>query len=214
MTTADTTITSPGFSLFEGHTLAADGSLPAVASALQKIQKKSDATLLAFDNATGRTIDIDTRGSVADLKARIALIEQVTPADDPLEEAETESSAAVDVRGRGRPKLGVVSKEVTLLPRHWEWLGNQSGGASVALRKLVEDARRAGADKDSMKRRHERAYHFITAIAGNMPEFDEANRALFANDKSRFEQMTASWPVDVRTHAVALAFETAAPELV
>ena len=89
-------------------------------------------------------------------------------------------------RGRGRPKLGVVAREVTLLPRHWEWLATQSGGASVALRKLVDEARRANGDRDRSRAARDAAYHFMSTMAGNLPGFEEASRALFADDQRQF----------------------------
>lgn len=104
-------------------------------------------------------------------------------------------------RGPGRPKLGVVAREVTLLPRHWEWLADQPGGASAALRKLVERARRTGAAGDRRRRRLEAAYRFISAIAGDRPGFEAASRALFAGDRRRFQHLIRRWPVGVREHA-------------
>jgi hypothetical protein len=114
--------------------------------------------------------------------------------------------AAPEPRGRGRPKLGVVAREVTLLPRHWEWLGTQPGGASVALRKLVEEARRTSGDRDRSRAARDAAYHFMSAMAGNLPGFEEASRALFADDRRRFAGLIAGWPDDVRDHTVKLAF--------
>lgn len=108
-------------------------------------------------------------------------------------------------RGRGRPKLGVVAREVTLLPRHWEWLNGQPGGASVVLRKLVDAARVAGEDKDRVRRAQEAVDRFMTAMAGNLPGYEEATRALYANDTVRFDAMIASWPADVRRHTQKLA---------
>jgi hypothetical protein len=108
-------------------------------------------------------------------------------------------------RSPGRPKLGVVAREVTLLPRHWEWLNRQPGGASVALRKLVEDARRVNEGRDGVRRAQEVAYRFMSTIAGDLPGFEEATRALFARDRSRFGENTLSWPADVREHASKLA---------
>jgi hypothetical protein len=115
-----------------------------------------------------------------------------------------------DVRPResrppGRPKLGVVGREVTLLPRHWEWLATQPGGASVTLRRLVEEARRAGGDEERKRQARDAAYRFMFAVAGNEPGFEEASRALFAGDQSRFEEETERWPADVREHARTLA---------
>jgi len=101
--------------------------------------------------------------------------------------------------------MGVVPREVTLLPRHWEWLAAQPGGASVTLRKLVEEARRHGATKDRQREAQERAYHFMSALAGNLPGFEEATRALFANDGPRLSEVTAAWPPDVRTYALKLS---------
>jgi len=100
----------------------------------------------------------------------------------------------------------VVAREVTLLPRHWAWLGSQPGGASVAIRKLVEAARRTNHESDQRRERQEAAFHFISAMAGNLAHFDEANRALFANARERFNELIRSWPTDVRDHAVKLAF--------
>ena len=108
-------------------------------------------------------------------------------------------------RGRGRPKLGVVAREVTLLPRHWEWLNAQPGGASVALRKLVDEARRATGDKDRQRAARDAAYHFMSAMAGNLPNFEEASRALFGVDRRRLAALIAPWPDDIRDHIVKLA---------
>jgi hypothetical protein len=93
-----------------------------------------------------------------------------------------------------------------LLPRHWDWLATQPGGASVALRKLVEEARRTGGDRDRSRAARDAAYHFMSAMAGNLPGFEEASRALFADDRRRFAGLIAGWPDDVRDHAVKLAF--------
>ena len=109
-------------------------------------------------------------------------------------------------RGRGRPKLGVVAREVTLLPRHWEWLNAQPGGASVALRKLIDESRRASGDRDRLRAARDAAYHFMSAMAGDFAHFEEASRALFADDKRRFAELIAGWPADIRDHIVRLAY--------
>jgi hypothetical protein len=101
--------------------------------------------------------------------------------------------------------LGVVAREVTLLPRHWDWLNGQSGGASVALRKLVEAARSASEAKDRKRAAQESVYRFMTALAGNLPDYEDATRALYADDRTRFDHIVSAWPEDVRNHTLRLA---------
>jgi hypothetical protein len=155
-------------------------------------------SIVIFDDASGRPIDLNLRGTERDVVARL-------PQPPSNLEAPADLSAP-EPRGRGRPKLGVVAREVTLLPRHWEWLGTQPGGASVALRKLVEEARRASGDRDRSRTARDAAYHFMSAMAGDLPGFEEASRALFANDRRRFAGLIAGWPADIRDHIVKLAF--------
>jgi hypothetical protein len=152
-----------------------------------------------FDDATGRVVDVDARGSEADITARLAVPATAAPGTAP------EPAGQAEPKGRGRPRLGVVAREVTLLPRHWEWLALQPGGASVAMRKLVEEARRAGSAKEQQRLAQERAYHFMSAMAGDLPGFEEATRALFANEGTRLNELTAAWPPDVRAYALQLA---------
>lgn len=198
------------FTAFDGHRHLASGTLPTVALAGKHATANGAAgPVLLFDNATGRSIDVDTRGSDEQVRERLsrepgacAPIDQQDVSGDALNEA-AESAAP---RSRGRPKLGVVAREVTLLPRHWEWLGSQPGGASVVLRKLVEEARRKNADRDARRKAQERAYHFMSAIAGDLAGFEEATRALFAGDAATFDALTAAWPSDIRRHAGWLAF--------
>lgn len=189
----------PSYTAFDGHRRLASGPLATVALAVR--QAAGDAmsgAILIFDDATGRTIDLDLRGTADDIRARYA-------PPDGASGAAGEPAGAGEQRGRGRPKLGVVSREVTLLPRHWEWLAAQPGGASVALRKLVEDARRTHAAADRRRDAQARAYHFMSAMAGDLPGFEEAARALYANDPARLAELIAGWPDDVRDHALALA---------
>jgi hypothetical protein len=175
---------------FIGTDRLAHGSLIEVALAVKAaLARDPAASILTFDDATGRVVDLDLRGSEADLVARLA----PPPEDQP-------------VRNRGRPKLGVVAREVTLLPRHWEWLAGQPGGASHALRRLVEEARRRDGGQNELRLAQETAYRFLSALAGNLPGFEEATRALFANDAARFAQHSALWPVDIREHAQKLAW--------
>jgi hypothetical protein len=192
--------TSKQFTAFVGHQRLASGPLAEVALAVMKASQKVAAEpIVIFDDANGRPIDLDLRGTGRDVVARLPLpaANSGTPADD---------IAAPEPRGRGRPKLGVVAREVTLLPRHWEWLGAQPGGASVALRKLVEEARRSSGARDRSRAATEAAYHFMSTMAGNLPGFEEASRALFADDRRRFGDLVAGWPGDIRDHTVKLAF--------
>ena len=197
------------YTAFNRHRRIASGPLQTVALVVKHaIESGAAGPVLIFDDSTGRSVDIDTRGSDDEMAARLA---RPTAAHDhadfrqPAPDSVGTDPRTNEPRGRGRPKLGVVSREVTLLPRHWEWLAAQPGGASVALRKLVEEARRVHGEKDRRRKAHERAYHFMSAMAGNMPGFEEAARALFANDQPRLRELIAPWPEDVRDHAIALA---------
>jgi hypothetical protein len=113
--------------------------------------------------------------------------------------------AADGTRGPGRPRLGVIGREVTLLPRHWEWLGAQPGGASAALRRLVDQARTGNAARDRVRLAQERCYRFLVATLGGAYDFEEATRALFAGDRKGFVQLSEQWPADARDHARKLA---------
>jgi uncharacterized protein len=178
------------FTVFIGTKKLATGALEQVALVAKKaLDRGTSQPVLIYNDSTGRAIDIDSRGSDVEILARLT---QPAPPSLP--------------RGRGRPKLGVVAREVTLLPRHWQWLSSQPGGASVAIRKLVESARRANQEIDQRRQRQEAAYHFMSAMAGNLANFEEASRALFADDRTRFRGLIVDWPTDVREHAVKLAF--------
>jgi len=174
------------YTAFHSTRRVASGTLPEVAIFLK--DKPQGGEFLVFDDGTGRQVDLDPRGTATEASVRDA---------DP---------AVAEPRGRGRPRLGVVAKEVTLLPRHWDWLNGQPGGASVALRKLVEQARKSSGDRDRIRAAQEAAYRFMTALAGDLPGYEEATRALFAYDRRRFGEQIANWPEDVRDYAVRLAF--------
>ena len=179
---------------FERDRRVAAGNLRDVARAVKELLvRRKDASILIFDGTTSEPVELDLRGAVDDVVARL-------PADDAAAEAEAPPN-----RGPGRPKLGVVAREITLLPRHWEWLARQTGGASVAIRKLVDEARRSGEDKDRIRAAQDAAYRFMSVMAGNKPHFEDAIRALFAPDPVRFEALTGEWPNDVRDHASRLA---------
>ncbi|MCB1534624.1 MAG: DUF2239 family protein [Rhodoblastus sp.] len=175
----------PIYVAFLGHRLLARGPVGAIARAAHAAQSDT-APLLVFNAATSAPLDLDLRGSADEAAARAEQMFGPEPA-----------------RGRGRPKLGVEAHEVTLLPRHWDWLRKQPGGASIALRKLVEAASRD--PRQEGRRAQETAYKFMSAIAGNLPDFEEATRALFAKDGAGFAARIAAWPEDIRTHALTLS---------
>jgi uncharacterized protein len=183
--------------VFEGDHRIGLGSLHDVARAAREaLDLHRDASILVFDSGSSALVDLDLRGSVDDVLARIP------PA--PAHPADGDTAVAAP-RGPGRPKLGVVAREITLLPRHWDWLAQQKGGASVAIRKLVDEARRLNEDADRIRLGQEAAYRFMSAMAGNRPHYEEAIRALFANDPRRFEKLIAEWPAGVRDHTAKLA---------
>ena len=176
---------------FAGHRRIASGELRHVALKAKQARDLG-RPVLVFEDASGRQVDLPLELPAAELLKHL-----VEPLPMP--------PAAVAPRGPGRPRLGVVAREVTLLPRHWDWLAAQPGGASVALRKLVDDARKAAAGGDRRRASQEAAYRFLQALAGDLPLYEEACRALFAGDIGRFEETTLHWPDDVRDHAALLA---------
>ena len=183
---------------FHGHRRVAKGTLAEVALATKRLVDAEDpAGILLFDALSSEPLEIDFRGTEDEVLARLP---QPGPAAGPEEAGESDAP-----RAPGRPRLGVVAREVTLLPRQWEWLASRPGGASVTLRKLVEAARKASADEDRRTAARESAFRFMNAMGGNEEGFEEACRALFAPDRSRFEAALAAWPPDVRDHALALA---------
>ena len=181
-------------SAFAGFEKIASGSKLQVATQVKEhLEKNALAQILIFNNQSSEPVEIDFRGSLADVRSRI----------------ENTDSGAVAVkasRGRGRPKLGVLAREITLLPRQWDWLNAQPGGASVALRKLVDAARRADDGSAGNKRKaQESTYRFMCAMAGNLSGFEDASRALFAGNKDQFELCIQSWPPDLKQHVLAIS---------
>ena len=170
---------------FQGSRQLISGPFVEVVLAVKEAVDRGNAEpILMFEDATGRLSKVPSATAVA------------------AEEAQASS----EPRGRGRPRLGVIGREVTLLPRHWEWLAAQPGGASVALRRLVDEARRSGGEAHRQRTAREAAYRFMSTMAGNLAGFEEAARALFAGDRARFEKQMAKWPKDVRRHVLQLAY--------
>ena len=196
---------------FAGTRRIHSGRPAEVARAAKLAVDEGEQAVLVFDDAN-RVLDIDYRGSDEDVIARLGLVDDSSTQFNGNGKGEDASPYLENPapRGRGRPRLGVVAREVTLLPRHWDWLATQSGGASAAVRRLVDAARQSNAEKDRLRTAKESAYRFISAMAGNERGFEEATRALFAGDEARFVAMSDSWPSDVREHARALARQASA----
>jgi len=180
---------SPTFTAFAGERLVSAGSEIEVALAVKAALDANPALqILAFNNRSGRQVDFDLRGSDEEIAARL------TSASDDPEAAK---------RGTGRPKLGVVSREITLLPRHWEWLADQPGGASATIRKLVDRAR--SADAGSVRQAQQAADRFMATTLGNQPGYEDAARALYAGNRAMFLTLSEGWPPALRDHARQLA---------
>jgi len=185
---------------FIGTNRIASGDVKEVVRKVKEAANKTkDKTILIFDDSNGETVEIDLRGKMDDVLKRL---------DSTIAKFEKNLSGKEDPagpKGPGRPKLGVVSREVTLLPRHWDWLNAQPGGASVALRKLVEEARHANEGKDKIRHSQDAAYRFMSAMAGNLPGYEEGIRALFAVNESGFKKAVAAWPQDVKAYTIKLS---------
>jgi hypothetical protein len=183
----------PAAIAFQGDVSIAAGDLACVALAARKAAKRHPhEPVFIFDASTSEPIEIDPRDSGTPRLSRPAA-------------GLAAPSAGETPRGPGRPRLGVVAHEVTLLPRHWDWLASQPGGASVALRKLVEHAMRANVGKDRIRASQNAAYRFMSAMAGNRVRFEDASRALFAGDAATFHRLVQAWPKDIREHVSRLA---------
>lgn len=182
---------------FRGNRRITRGSLEDVALALRSRRPDDGAhdDFVVFDARSSARIDLDLRGTEQDVLARL--------------ETSIGGGASTKRRGPGRPRLGVVSREVTLLPRHWAWLCEQPGGASATLRKLVDRARRE--TDGSARTAQDGAYRFMTAMAGNEPGYEEALRALYRGDREAFEAAIEGWPPDVRDHSRELAGPALSP---
>lgn len=187
--------TTGTYSAFFGVRRAISAELPALLLRVKTdIDQGESAPLLIFDDQTGTQIDFDLRGTGEDILARLASHPCFTapPSPEPGRP------------GPGRPRLGVVSREVSLLPRHWQWLEQQQGGMSVALRKLVDEAKKRNHGSDLQRKALQAAGKFMWAMAGNLPKFEDASRALFANDRPRLETLMRGWPDDIAEHVLHL----------
>jgi len=173
------------FTAFAGQSILASGTLNEVLGELKsRFDQGEIETILVFNDETGQQVDFDLRGSLEEVVARALHAPART--------------------GPGRPKLGVVGREISLLPRHWEWLEEQPNGASAALRRLVDQARAQELGSSRVRLALEAAGRFMTAMAGNLPAYEEATRSLYAKDRIRLEAQIALWPQDIRAYALRL----------
>lgn len=180
------------YTAFEGHKILAQGNFAQVIVKIKKhLGKEAHSSILIFSDDTGKTMDFNFQGSEQDVQKRLEVF-----VDQPVS---TETS------GPGRPKLGVVSREVSLLPRHWEWLASQPGGASATLRKLIEAAKKKSEEGQSDKQVQERTYRFMSALAGDLTGYEEALRALYKKDHKNFLAQIQTWPKDVRNYTQTLS---------
>lgn len=183
---------APTLTAFLADRLLAAGPAPDVALAVRRtVDAGAVAPILVFDDRTGRQLDLDLRGSEAEVAVRHA-----TPATDATPDAP---------RAPGRPRLGVVAREVTLLPRHWEWLAEQPGGASATLRRLVDAARKLDDGAPTRRTAQQAADRVMLALLGDQPGYEEASRALYAGDRALFDALTDPWPTARRDYARRLA---------
>lgn len=192
---------------FIGERLLASGAPGAVALAVKRALPQQDndmsaQAVLIFDDRSGRQIDFDLRGTDQEIVARLQPEGQQPTSEQAVREGEENKG---EPRTPGRPRLGVVAREVTLLPRHWEWLAAQPGGASVTLRKLVEQARAQDGGRQAIREAQQAADRFMMTMLGNQPGYEDASRALYAGDRERFAMLTESWPRDLRDHVRRLA---------
>lgn len=149
--------------------IVARGGREAVTRELETRFPADHGAIRVFEDGTGRVVDLDYR----------------------------DAARSVPPRRPGRPSLGVTAREVTLLPRHWEWLSRQPGGASAALRRLVEEARRKVA---SSRDKRDAAYRFLSDMCGDRPGYEEALRALYRGEEAHFRSLIAPWPEAIRNY--------------
>lgn len=182
----------PTYSAFAGHRRVGAGTLEEMLRAVKAYLETGGEPVLIFDDESGRQVDFDFSGSADDVVTR--------------------ATAAGTRTGPGRPKLGVVSREVSLLPRHWEWLEEQPNGISAALRRVIDDARKRESGAQRARRIRDAAAKFMWSAGGDLPGFEEAARALYARDYGRLAELTSAWPPDIRAHVEQLATRARAAE--
>lgn len=183
---------------FNNTNKLANGPLIEVIMAMKTaIIENQNAKILCFLDENGAMIDFDLSGSNEQIIARLLTQFKAPSTSEQIEIIETQSKA-------GRPKLGVIAKEVTLLPRHWEWLGAQNGGASATLRRLVEIAAKESIGIAARKNAQNATYRFLQNIAGDFENYEEVLRAIFADDFEKMRNLMKNWPQDIQNYAQKL----------
>ena len=184
--------TVQSYTAFNNQHILIQGSLEKVVLKVKKqLEQHPSSDVLIFSDSSGKKMDFDLRGSENEVLARL--------------EKFIGKDALSTTSGPGRPKLGVISREVSLLPRHWEWLSTQSGGASASLRRLIDETKKQTSAREIIKQAQERTYKFMTTIAGNLSNYEDALRALFSKDKKLFEDHINDWPKDIKKQTIKLA---------
>jgi uncharacterized protein len=187
------------YTAFQGHRCVSSGALADVARGIKSlVDPEGGEPILVFDDLTGEVIEIDLRGTADEVLRRLAQAEETI----------TRVGDGPQKRGPGRPRLGVIAREVTLLPGQWDWLEGQPGGASAALRRLVYEAKRTGHGKERARRSQDAVYRFMTTMAGDFPNFEEALRAFYRREHQRFDSLVEAWPKDVRSHLEKLVADS------
>ncbi len=180
------------YTAFEENKLIFRGALEDIVVKIKRrIGKIENSSILVFSDSTGKSMDFNFQGTEKDVLKRLEIF--------------TSEEGPIGNFGPGRPKLGVISREISLLPRHWEWLATQSGGASSTLRKLVDEAKKKEVGTFTVKQAQERVYKFMSVMAGDLKGYEEALRALYKKDEKKFLAQTEEWPRDVRNHSIELA---------
>jgi hypothetical protein len=184
--------TSSLYTAFEGHKLFFKGTLSEVVLKIKhQMGKAENTSILIFSDATGKVIDFNFQGSKTDVEKRLEVFVTKNSVDENT--------------GPGRPKLGVVSREVSLLPKHWEWLATQAGGASTTLRKLVDEAQKKSLTGHSTKNILEATHKFMSTLGGDLQGYEEALRALYRKDQKMFLSQIEDWPRDLQKHLIEIS---------
>ncbi len=190
---------SQSYTLFRNNTLVANGDMADIKASILAVNERfPEGTYLCFNDLTGEYVDVDfhTEKSTKPLKKQTEL-KRGRPSFLKAPRAKTKKA--------GRPSLGVVAREVTLLPRHWKWLNSQSSSASSALRELIDETIRTGRNPLEARNAMARADKFMSTALGDQPGYEEASRALYRADKETFYKLIEAWPNDLKNYVKQLS---------